>query len=148
MFYFVQSFHRFYSPLSNFQNYLPLFNFQNHSQLTFFQFKPKVEELSVKEDGDHNQHNHCDILFLGWGAECERGGAVPPEKAPLGRKWSEQAERGAIMVRVVLTMIILFKVEMKAKVEEMKEVVALLAKTEEEVFAWYFSQKRNRLNFS
>ena len=42
------------------------------------------------------------------------------------RSWS--------LVRVVLTMIILFKVEMKAKVEEMKEVVALLAKTEEEVF--------------
>ena len=38
------------------------------------------------------------------------------------------------MVRVVLSMMILFKVEMKAKVEEMKEVVALLAKTEEEVF--------------
>ena len=38
------------------------------------------------------------------------------------------------MVRVVFILIILFKVEMKAKVEEMKEVVALLAKTEEEVF--------------
>ena len=30
---------------------------------------------------------------------------------------------------------------MKAKVEEMKEVVALLAKTEEEVFTWYLSNK-------
>ena len=30
------------------------------------------------------------------------------------------------------------KVEMKAKVEEMKEVVALLAKTEEEVFSSLF----------